>query len=507
MPIADRRIYRTGSIRRKLGYAGVTAVAVLAGAFTYELAGLPRVTVVSPVRSGYVNQSSPHIVLRIHGLDGLDGLRISLDGVDVTGDVTRDGERVTITGLELDDGLHQVAVLADSSNLLRRRLDDRFSFTVDTAGPLVELDPACADGTLATDPPRLTGSTEPRAKVRVKGGARPVVTYADATGRFIASPELTPGAVTLAIEVTDAAGNVTATTLRAYVDATVPTLRLGTVHKTVHRATFTLRAVAADTGPPPKLTARLDGGPLRVAGPAGDARLRFVKLAQGRHTLVVTAMDRGGNVARERRVFVVDSTERLGVAALWPSARGRDVRDVQELLSSRGLYDGAVTGRYDTTTSRAVEAFQERYGLPVSGRVEGATLTALGGRIVIDLSDLTLTVYRAGDRIATYRVAAGQSAYPTPVGTYAIVTMVEDPTWYPPDSEWAKDSKPIPPGIENPLGTRWIGTSAPGVGIHGTPDDASVGTHASHGCIRMHIPDVEDLFDQVALGMTVVIRP
>ena len=82
-----------------------------------------------------------------------------------------------------------------------------------------------------------------------------------------------------------------------------------------------------------------------------------------------------------------------------------------------------------------------------------------------------------------------------------------NPTWYPPNSDWAKDAEPIPPGTANPLGTRWIGTSAPGVGIHGTPDDSSIGSYASHGCIRMHIWDVEQLYEYVVIGMPVIIRP
>ena len=61
--------------------------------------------------------------------------------------------------------------------------------------------------------------------------------------------------------------------------------------------------------------------------------------------------------------------------------------------------------------------------------------------------------------------------------------------------------------VRLPDGSRWIGTSAPDVGIHGTPDDASIGTYASHGCIRMHIPEVEQLYEHVALGMTVIIKP
>ena len=83
--------------------------------------------------------------------------------------------------------------------------------------------------------------------------------------------------------------------------------------------------------------------------------------------------------------------------------------------------------------------------------------------------------------------------------------MERNPWWRPPNSSWAKGLKPIPPGPGNPLGTRWMGTSAAGVGIHGTPDAASVGYSASHGCIRMYVPDAEWLFEHVHVGTPVFI--
>jgi len=104
-----------------------------------------------------------------------------------------------------------------------------------------------------------------------------------------------------------------------------------------------------------------------------------------------------------------------------------------------------------------------------------------------------------------FGVATGQSAYPTPVGDFEIVNMQRDPWWYPPPSPWAKDSEPVPPGPGNPLGTRWMGLSTPYVGIHGTPDSASIGYSASHGCIRMRIPDAEWLFQHVEIGTPVFI--
>jgi lipoprotein-anchoring transpeptidase ErfK/SrfK len=106
---------------------------------------------------------------------------------------------------------------------------------------------------------------------------------------------------------------------------------------------------------------------------------------------------------------------------------------------------------------------------------------------------------------ASFGVAVGQPVYPTPIGKFRIVTMQRNPWWYPPDTAWAAGASPIPPGPGNPLGTRWMGLSASGVGIHGTPDAASIGYSASHGCIRMRIPDAEWLFERVEVGSTVFI--
>jgi lipoprotein-anchoring transpeptidase ErfK/SrfK len=127
---------------------------------------------------------------------------------------------------------------------------------------------------------------------------------------------------------------------------------------------------------------------------------------------------------------------------------------------------------------------------------------------------LVIVIRRQSNRLFLYdgtryrrffAVATGQSQYPTPLGRFKIVVKWKNPWWYPPNSPWAQGQKPIPPGPENPLGTRWMGLSAPGVGIHGTPSDASIGYSVSHGCIRMHIPEAEWLFNHVDVGTTVFI--
>jgi lipoprotein-anchoring transpeptidase ErfK/SrfK len=133
------------------------------------------------------------------------------------------------------------------------------------------------------------------------------------------------------------------------------------------------------------------------------------------------------------------------------------------------------------------------------------TRTNFGPVIVIRRGSNRLYLYRGMRFWRVFPVATGQAIYPTPLGRFNVVVKWRNPWWYPPSSPWAAGLKPIPPGPGNPLGTRWMGLSAPGVGIHGTPDSASIGYSASHGCIRMRIPDAEWLFREVHIGTTVFI--
>lgn len=107
----------------------------------------------------------------------------------------------------------------------------------------------------------------------------------------------------------------------------------------------------------------------------------------------------------------------------------------------------------------------------------------------------------------TYTIAVGAAGYDTPSGTYPIQSKQVNPTWYVPDSDWAGSlaGQTIPPGPQNPLKARWMGFYD-GAGIHGTDDIDSLGTAASHGCIRMAIPEVIELFDRVEVGTPVYIE-
>ena len=150
----------------------------------------------------------------------------------------------------------------------------------------------------------------------------------------------------------------------------------------------------------------------------------------------------------------------------------------------------------------------DRGPLPLQGTVlkPAKTLSSYGPIIVIRRESKRLYLYNGQRFVRRFGVATGQPSYPTPLGRWEIVTKQRDPWWYPPpDSDWAQGAKPIPPGPGNPLGTRWMGLSAPLVGIHGTPDAASIGYSASHGCIRMLVSEAEWLFERVEIGTPVFI--
>ena len=114
-------------------------------------------------------------------------------------------------------------------------------------------------------------------------------------------------------------------------------------------------------------------------------------------------------------------------------------------------------------------------------------------RIVVSIPDRQLAVLEDDRIVKVFPVAVGAPKSPSPSGVYKIMNSIQDPTWY-------TKGKIVPPGKCNPLGTRWMGLSLKGYGIHGTNRPASIGRNASHGCIRLRNRDVEALFSLMAVG-------
>ena len=114
-------------------------------------------------------------------------------------------------------------------------------------------------------------------------------------------------------------------------------------------------------------------------------------------------------------------------------------------------------------------------------------------RVVVSIPDRKLALIENDRIVRVYQVAVGAPVSPSPVGTFSIVNRVSNPTYY-------KTGKVVGPGSANPVGTRWIGLSAKGYGIHGTDAPASIGFAKSHGCIRLPNRDIEQLFERVRAG-------
>jgi L,D-transpeptidase catalytic domain/Putative peptidoglycan binding domain len=144
---------------------------------------------------------------------------------------------------------------------------------------------------------------------------------------------------------------------------------------------------------------------------------------------------------------------------------------------------------------------------PVRPKVPTSLLARrLASYILVDRSHFTLRLYRHLKLVHTYRIAVGRAGLETPAGVYRISDREVNPSWHVPLSAWAGSlaGQVIPPGPADPIKARWLGFHD-GAGIHGTDELSSIGTAASHGCIRMSIADVIQLYPLVPLGTPIYV--
>jgi lipoprotein-anchoring transpeptidase ErfK/SrfK len=127
--------------------------------------------------------------------------------------------------------------------------------------------------------------------------------------------------------------------------------------------------------------------------------------------------------------------------------------------------------------------------------------------LAVDRGNFRISLFKKLRKVKAYPIAVGQAGLETPAGLYKIQNKATNPAWHVPDSDWAGSlaGTVIPGGApNNPLKARWLGVYD-GVGVHGTDARGSIGTNASHGCIRMLIEDVEKLYDEVPIGTPIFI--
>ena len=162
--------------------------------------------------------------------------------------------------------------------------------------------------------------------------------------------------------------------------------------------------------------------------------------------------------------------------------------------------------RAKTILNNGVKNGDKQINLPVIHPKAAVQQDAFASVILVRTGENKLYLYKNGQVARTYDVATGRPEFPTPSGQFKVVSKQTNPTWHNPHSSWSTSMpETIGPGPTNPLGTHALALSASGILIHETPDVGSIGTSASHGCIRMRGGDELDLFNQVSNGTTVII--
>ncbi|MGI5939474.1 MAG: L,D-transpeptidase family protein [Thermoleophilia bacterium] len=546
---------------------GVAVVVIAAGAFVgVEYARSTKLGDLSPAENEIVASDTVTISCALAGYEPGEGkVSLALDGKAVSSDDLSLQSGLVSTRATVEDGPHTVTLDYTSSNLFSRHISHTWTFTVDTTAPKLTIDSPSAPATLGKKTTHFVIRADEEATIHLTVDGEPVdltttsgtvttapttaaaakTTTAAATIATVAQGDVTmaEGEHTLVLTATDAAGNRTSKEWKAWVDYQAPVVTLDSGPKdgaTWKKSSATLVFSVTDNFPQGlTATATIDGKGVAVtskpvtgkpatgtaaktaatgttttgetvagetAPPSGRTfTVKTGALAEGDHRVVFIAQDRGGHATTWKGTFLVDSTDSFGTRTMTSGATGADVTQLQKLLTRKGFYTGKATGVYDKATTDAVAAFNAARGLSGGAVVDKNTLKHLVGSIRIDLSARQLSLYDEDKLVKTYSVAVGMPAYPTPTGSYAIISKERNPTWNPPNSPWAAGAKPIGPGPNCPLGTRWMGLNAPSIGIHGTNNSASIGTAASHGCIRMHTAEAEDLFERIYIGTPVTI--
>jgi lipoprotein-anchoring transpeptidase ErfK/SrfK len=484
--------------------AGVAVVAAGSGYTAYAYETQTDFGKTEPAAGAVVGTAAPTITVKAD-TSALSDVRVMVDGNDLSERVTAAGGGLAIETLQLPDGDHTVLVEGHTGGLFGGSRTATWTFTTDTQAPAMTVIAPNKTWTHGAD---VFGRSEPGATASVQWAGGSAEQVVPENGLFRILPQLPAGDHLITVAVRDAAGNTTSSRRHLRFDNEAPVLP-EPVWPEIEKKTNSpvLEGVASDNLKL-KLEIAINGETVKPTLTPTGFKVETHRLAQGMQTIDVRASDRAGNTVSYTKQLLVDSTEKLKPnMTLRPGAVGRDVLSLTRRLRLEGAWKRKKLARtYDNRVIAAVKRYQKKNDMVQDGIARPALLAATQGKIIIDKSKFRLRAYRDGKLVLTFPIAIGQARYPSPTGTFVVTEKLKNPTWIPPNSPWAKGLEPIPPGSGNPLGTRWIGTSAPAVGIHGTPSSGSIGTAASHGCIRMHIRDVEKLFEFVDVGETVVFK-
>jgi len=258
------------------------------------------------------------------------------------------------------------------------------------------------------------------------------------------------------------------------------------VHADLDGAAEDALAASQEGGLPDRVVRYVSGGSVDENVPAGIIYSRPAVNRFVRH--VAAAVDR-----EPQDADVSPAASSLEVVS---AENGRKLRDV---LLTRQLNAAVLNASADHTIAARTHS--------VKPEVTSSEVAAeYPSYLTLDRASFTLRLWEHLKLAKTYTVAVGQEGLETPEGLYHIQEKQENPSWHVPNSAWAGDlaGQVIPPGPEDPIKARWMGIFE-GAGIHGTEETWSLGSAASHGCVRMSIPDVEELYDRVEVGTPIYI--
>lgn len=434
-------------------------------------------------------------------------------------EVKLDGKTVKNVRFEKDRALFKAENLWEGNHILEIIYKPLLSiwpikkiweFTIDISPPVITLNsPVTKEVSVNNNKFLISGKTEKGCSMEIVKDDKIIKTKLDNSGNFEKEFILNTGKNKFKIISTDKAGNSSDYEINVLFDSMPPELSspFPPEGKIVKEIDPLISVNVKEDGIIDNIEMKINNETVPWELDSTIIKYRPEKLAEGTHNIIVEVTDSVGLKDTIKWSFTVDSTEFFGKRIQIFGATGEDARVLQQRLANRGyLKEGDITGVFDKKTLKAVKKFQKDIGLEPDGVIGPATVSKLSFSIVVDLDDFALYLYQDDEIIKSYFIACGSMEYPTPTGEFIVTNKIKDPTWIPPDSLWAQEAEITEPGPDNPLGTRWIELNSSLVGIHGTNYPETIGMNVSHGCIRMTIPEVEELYEYVDIGTMVTIE-
>lgn len=431
----------------------------------------------------------------------------SIDNRDITKSVIYSAGKASVKFEGLTEGLHNLKIYSGVNLYSMAPYNMSIYFTIDTVKPSIQIiSPEMLNSSKFT----VKGYSDPFSKITFFINGMTFTAKSLETGMFKKEILFNQGVNLLTVNAVDPAGNENSKNFTFTVDNSPPEVIAQTpADKAVcYESSVYVQTLITDKGSGlSDVYFLIDNKKIIPLLRDGLFSAFLENLDDGEYKVVAVAEDKSGGITKKSWSFIIDSSEIFGEKTLRPGARGQDVIQLQKSLIGAGfLKEGYLSGVYDKTTVKAVEKYEHFMKLDPSPVIDRARVGIFCNRIKVYLNEFTLFLFSPSEKlIKTYPIACGSYSWPTPTGKYYIKDKQPYPTWYPPPSPWAKGLKPIGPGPGNPLGTRWMGLSEHGIGIHGTPSSWSIGYPDSHGCIRMYISDAEDLYEYAQVGSPVEI--